>query len=545
MHSIRETPRWDCVSASHSRIMKKFVTLLFLLTSAFCATDMNAQIQFPNRKLQKENEQLRACVDSLRNVIEQLRMTCEQEELVSEENPTVEYTAELTDSLIGEWYQNTRIDDYAFDESMTLDSLRFTSNIPDSIIIKRLEAINSYIQVPYNNTVRNYIILYSEKMPTAMGRVLGESKYYMPIFEETFARYHMPLELKYMAIIESMLNPTAESRVGARGMWQFMYQTGRQYGLKINSFTDDRLDVEKAVDAAARYLSDAYQIFGDWNLAISSYNCGIGNVNKAIRRAGRRDFWSIYPYLPRETRGYVPAFVGAMYAMNYYREYGIVPQIPSTPVAVDTFMVTRNLHFKQINEVVGIPVEDLSRLNPQYVHQIIPGSEGPCVLKIPYTWSNAFMDVNPDSLYKHKADTLLSPQIIKNIQASGSETRIAYKVKSGDYLGRIATRYHVTVNQLMKWNHLRSTNLRVGQVLYIYRNGAAPVESSASTSSSSSSSSSSGSASYVTYTVKSGDSFYLIAKRYPGISAQDIMNYNGISSSKLRPGMKIKIPVKK
>ena len=503
-----------------------------------------------NKKYQEEFKRLLSKIDSLQNVIDSLQMETEEEVLVPVETEApLEYTSEVTDSLLGEWYRSTQIEDYVPENPGSLDSMIFSSNVPDDVIIKRIEAINSYIKVPFNQTVKNYVVLYSEKMPTSMGLVLARSKYYMPIIEETLVRYNLPVELKYMAIIESMLNPTAESRAGARGMWQFMYTMGRHYGLKINSFVDERFDFEKAVDAAARYLIDSYRVFGDWNLAICSYNCGAGNVNKAIRRSGgSRNFWDIYPFLPRETRGYVPAFVGAMYAMNYYKDYGIVPAEQELPEQVDTFMISKNLHFKQINEVVGVPMEDLTRLNPQYLHQIIPGVEGECVLKLPYTWTNAFIDANPDSLYSHRSEELMSPQVIKNIQESGNETRTAYRVKSGDYLGRIASRYHVSVNQLMKWNHLRNSNLRVGQVLYIYHNGAAPVSSASSSSASSSAAkaqSSKATGEYTTYTVKSGDSFYLIAKKYPGISAQDIMDYNGISSSKLRPGMKIKIPASK
>ena len=250
-----------------------------------------------------------------------------------------------------------------------------------------------------------------------------------------------------------------------------MYNTGRTYGLTIDSFVDERLDVEKSADAAARYLRDAYRIFGDWSLAISSYNCGAGNISKAIRRAsGQRDFWSIYPYLPRETSRYMPAFVGAMYAMTYYKEYGIEPQEVGMPAAVDTFMIRKRLHFKQLNEVVGIPVEDLERLNPQYVHDIVPGTEAaPCVLNLPYNWSPAFDAADKDSLYNHKAVELFSAEATKAAVAGGPSNRIVYKVKSGDYLGKIASCYHVSVSQLKKWNHLRSDKLRVGQVLYIYK----------------------------------------------------------------------------
>ncbi|MBO4263579.1 MAG: LysM peptidoglycan-binding domain-containing protein, partial [Bacteroidales bacterium] len=252
--------------------------------------------------------------------------------------------------------------------------------------------------------------------------------------------------------------------------WQFIYSTARTYGLRIDSYVDERLDVEKAVDAAARYLRDAYRIFGDWPLAISSYNCGAGNVNKAIRLAGKKDFWAVYDYLPRETRGYVPAFVGAMYAMTYSREYGLKPAEVGMPAATDTFIVRRNLHFKQVSEVAGIPMEDLKNLNPQYYNDIIPGNGGPCVLRVPYRWTAAFVDAHTDSLYAYKASEYLSAQVLKGIdEGANPYRRTAYRVKNGDYLGKIASRYHVSVAQIKKWNHLRSDRLRIGQVLYIYK----------------------------------------------------------------------------
>jgi membrane-bound lytic murein transglycosylase D len=351
-----------------------------------------------------------------------------------------------------------------------------------------------------------------------------------------------------------MLNPVATSRAGARGIWQFMYQTGTSYGLEINSYVDERLDVEKAVDAAARYLRDAYRTFGDWALAISSYNCGAGNVSKAIRRAdGKRDYWSIYPYLPRETRNYVPAFVAAMYAMTYYREYGIVPQMTGVPAQTDTFMINRNLHFAQIEAVVGVPMEDLENLNPQYVNDIIPGNNHPYILKLPYTWTSRFLDANRDTLYAYKADSLVLGRVLqdsrtgkstgKSGSSSSSQQRIAYKVKSGDYLGKIASRYGVTVAQLKSWNRLRSNSIQIGQTLYIYKNGSGPVITQGSTGGSSSSSSSS-KPKTVIYTVKNGDSLYKIAKNYPGISAEDIKKANGLKSDNIKAGQKLTIPTK-
>ncbi len=515
----------------------------------------------PRKALEAENSQLKSSLDSLQYIVDSLSARLyadETEQLAVLKNdgildPEIDYTPEVTDSLLQLWYRYSFIGDFDTVNEFNMDSVRFNSNVSDEEMMRRLESMNSFISLPYNDIVKNYIILYSERMPTRMGQVMGLSNYYFPIFEEVFNRYGLPLELKYMAVVESMLNPVARSKAGAMGIWQFMYSTGKSYGLEITSYVDERLDVEKAADAAARYLRDSYKVFGDWALAISSYNCGSGNVSKAIRRAGgKRDFWSIYPYLPRETRGYVPAFVGAMYAMTYYREYGIVPQDVGLPAKVDTFEIRRNLHFEQINAVVGVPKQDLKNLNPQYVHEIIPGNNHSYIVKIPTSWTSSFVEADSDSLYAYKADSLFSTKVLQQVENSAKNTgRIAYKVKSGDYLGRIASRYGVTVNQLKRWNNLNSSNIRVGQTLYIY--GASPAVETAAVSSSGSSSasqttssasaaSSSSGGNQGIYTVKSGDSLYTIAKRYPGVSAENIKQANGLKSDKIRPGQKLIIP---
>lgn len=437
--------------------------------SIFTKHPTRREVLLENRSLKLSVDSLSRVVDSLRNIVGEPAVDgLAATEEFSAAADSIVFDQMLSDSLFDLWMKSRQIRYYEKTDSLTEDS-RLQSNVPDSLMMRRLEALNPFFTLPFNETVRNYIIRYSEKMPIQVGRILGLSSYYLPIFEETFAKYDLPLELKYLSVIESGLNPVARSRAGALGMWQFMYSTARSYGLKINSFVDERLDVWKAADAAARYLRDAYTVFGDWNLAICSYNCGPGNVQKAIRRSGSRKFWDIYDFLPRETRGYVPAMVGAMYALTYYREYGIVPQDMGMPAALDTFEVHRNLHFRQVSEVVGVPMDVIREFNAQYTHDIIPGSEGVCVLRLPYKWTPAFLDAEPDSLYGHLSDSLLSPNILKNIRQGGSGTRIAYKVKSGDYLGRIAGRYHVSVNQIMKWNHLRNTKLRIGQVLYIYK----------------------------------------------------------------------------
>ena len=531
------------------------------------------------KELARENARMREVLDSLISELEKVRSKAVHHipEQADEGGLAIEgllpedYTLDVTDSLLSLWYVHKSMlkgDTVSFN----MDSVHFRSSVTDKEYLQRLADMNSFITLPFNETVRNYIILYSEKMPTKMSSMLALSQYYFPIFEEIFDRYGLPKELKYMAVIESAFNPVAVSRAGAKGMWQFMYNTAKMYGLTINSFVDERLDPVKSADAAARYMRDAYRIFGDWNLAISSYNCGSGNVNKAMRRSGSREFWPVYNYLPRETRGYVPAFVGAMYAFTYYREHGLVPETDSMPVQVDTFHIRRMLHFQQVSALTGVSVEMLKKLNPQYVHDIVPGTaKEEYVLRLPYQYTSKFIE-NEDSVYAYNAKEYFSPATLQNIAVSGSASsqRIAYKVKSGDYLGRIASRYHVTVKQIMEWNHLRNTNLRVGQVLYIYGKFNGPVaQSSGASSKSSAASSSKGSASsdgatrasskgsaatpppadsaaegtYTVYVVKSGDSLYRISQDYPGVSADDIMKFNGIGTD-IRPGMKLKIPKK-
>ncbi len=510
-------------------------------------------------EIKAENARLITELDSLKAELERYKAELQRTDSLTNEildyyevesdNDTLyveNYTAEVSDSLLNIWYAHRMAS--AEDEGVDIDSVVFLSNVPDSVYIKRISQMNSFITLPYNDIVKNHIIRYSDKMPVKMSHMLGLCEYYMPIFEETFDRYDMPEELKAMAIIESALNPLAVSRVGAKGMWQFMYHTAKIYGLHIDSFVDERLDPVKSADAAARYLKDAYEIFGDWNLAIASYNCGAGNVNKAIRRSGgKRAFWDIWPYLPRETRGYVPAFVGALYTMKYHREHGIRPEAIQMPVHVDTFKIRKMLHLKQVSELTGAPLDELKNLNPQYKHEIIPGNEREYILRLPYIYSNAYIE-HEDSIHLHKADIYFNPVTIKKIKDGGDGERIVYRVKKGDVLGKIAGRYRVSVAQIKRWNNLKSNNIRIGQRLIIYRGGKAPASSSRKGNSSKQATSriiQGENGSYVEYIVQKDDSFYLIAKKYPGVSDKDIMKFNGFTSTKIRPGMKIRIPVKK
>ena len=507
------------------------------------------------------------------------------------------------DSLYWDWQSKNFI---TIDENCRM--LPEGPKVSDSVYIDRLSRIPTIIEMPFNDIVKKHIEAYTGRLRNKVSFMLAAANFYMPMFEEALEAYDLPMELKYLPIIESALNPKALSRVKATGLWQFMLRTSKSYGLETNSLVEERFDPQKSTWAAARYLKDLFNIYKDWNLVLAAYNCGPGNVNKAIRRAGgSRAFWDIWPYLPRETRGYVPAFVGALYTLKYHKEHGIKPEAVGMPIAVDTFYINKQLHLKQVSELTGAPLDELKNLNPQYRHEIIPGHEREYILRIPYTYTNAFIE-KEDSLYKHKTDIYFNPVTIKQIKDGGDGERIVYKVKSGDYLGKIAGKYRVSVAQIKKWNNLKSNDIRVGQKLIIYRGGNAPANtysSSSTAKSTSSSSTPSGSKitytvqkgdvlgriaekhgvslselmnwnkltsntiqigqkliiytddapssqpagnsaasakGYTNYTVKSGDSFYSIAKNYPGVSAQNIMDYNKLSSSSLRPGMTIKIP---
>ncbi len=441
------------------------------------------------------------------------------------------------DSLLSLYYQQmeSSSDDF-FEDNM--DSLVLSSDTPDSVYVARLKKMNSFISLPYNDIVRNYLIAYTQKHNAKMQTVLGLAEYYMPMFEDILNQYNLPLELKAMAVIESALNPVAVSRVKAKGMWQFMYATARRYGLEMTSYVDERFDPVKSAHAAARYMRDSYLIYGDWALAIASYNCGPGNVNKAIRRSGGgKDFWEIYRYLPRETRGYVPSFIAALYMMTYYNEHHLRPVPANLSANMDTLHISRMLHFDQVVHFTGIPKEQLKYYNPQYVHEIIPGqAEHPYILRMPYNYVTRFVE-NEDQVYKYKDSVYFSPAAVKQIKegAAPGGQQIVHKVKSGETLSHIAVKYHVKVADLQRWNGVKD-NLKIGQRIVIYTNGSGP---SKSVSTGGNTTTSGG---YVYYTVRKGDSLSVIAEKFSGVTVKSIMNLNGLSgSSKIYPGMKLKV----
>ena len=365
------------------------------------------------------------------------------------------------------------------------------------VYIDRLKRLPTIIEMPYNEVVQKFIDRYSGKLRRSVSYMLGAGNFYMPVFEEALEAYNLPLELKYLPVIESALNPTAVSRVGATGLWQFMIGTGKRYGLEVNSLIDERRDPVKASYAAAHYLSDLYKIFDDWSLVIAAYNCGPDKVNKAIHRAkGSADYWNIYPYLPKETRGYVPAFIAANYIMNYYCDHNICPMVTELPLKTDTVVVNKDLHLEQIAQVLNINIQHLRNLNPQYRRDIVNGLNKPMTVRLPATLIGSFID-QEDSIYNFKTDELLLKRSVVEVNqeepkvsrhsyyssrhrssATRSKSRKSRSrkskrggrnvtIKSGDTLSEIAERNHTTVAKLRKLNKISGNHIRAGKKLKV------------------------------------------------------------------------------
>lgn len=352
----------------------------------------------------------------------------------------------------------------------------FDVPVSDSICKVRLSKMPYLMEMPYNSTIRSFIDLYTVRKRRQVEYMLGMSEYYFPLFEQVLGANNLPLELKYLSIIESALNTTIVSRMGAAGLWQLMIGTGRMYGLEINSLVDERLSPVKATNAAAHFLKDLYSIYGDWNLVIAAYNCGPGNVNKAVRRAGgKRDYWTIYPYLPKETRGYVPIFIAANYSLHYAADHKLCPAIVNMPTLTDTVMVHQRIHLEQIANVLNLPIEEIRLLNAQYRKDIVPGNIKPYSVCLPLNYANTFID-RYDEIVAYKADSLINNRRteIEIPQAApisiGGSGRVTYhKVKKGQTLGGIADRYGVSVAKLKKWNRIHGSTINPGQRLKIIK----------------------------------------------------------------------------
>ena len=392
------------------------------------------------------------------------------------------------DSLLNLYYSKTYLQP---DEDCNYQNVNPTYD--KQVYIDRLKRLPNVMEMPYNDIVQKFIDRYTNRLRHSVSYMLGAANFYVPIFEEALETYGLPLELKYLPVIESALNPKATSRVGAAGLWQFMVATGKQYGLEVNSLIDERRDPIKSSYAAARYLKDLYKIFGDWNLVIAAYNCGPENINKAIHRAdGQADYWKIYPYLPRETRGYVPAFIAANYVMNYYCEHNICPMRTKLPAKTDTIMVNKDVHLKQISEVCGLSIDELRTLNPQYRRDIVNGGSRPSIIRLPANAVKTFI-ANEDSIYNYNSDNLLIRRSLVEVDnttpstyvrksssrknSSGSKGRSGKKkrsskgktitIKNGDTLSEIAARNHTTVKKLRQLNGIKGNNIRAGKKLKV------------------------------------------------------------------------------
>jgi membrane-bound lytic murein transglycosylase D len=480
---------------------------------------------------------------------------------------TEKISADL-DSLVSSWYIKTALlnnPDLFSDDTAGVQ-------YPDSVYEDRISKINSVIKLKYNSIIRNYIHVYTIKKRDKFAAILGLKDYYFPMIEDIFDSYGLPAELKYMAVIESALNVNAVSKMGATGLWQFMYSTGRMYGLTINSVVDERRDPVKSTHAAAKYIKDLYNIYKDWTLVIAAYNCGPGNVNKAIRRSGnKKDYWDIFYRLPRETRGYMPGYIAAAYSINNYEKHNIRPLPLNIPLSTDTIMVHQDIHLSQISEVMKIPLGELRALNSQYRTGLIPGSSKPMSLTMPMNHLGDFIDLN-DTIRNYKPDVYLNGSVrIADPSRSTyvaadikGKTKLIYTVKEGDNLGFISEWYRVGLSDLRYWNNIYRNTIRIGQKLAIFVNPSkseyfgtvnsmtfeekqamigktvpvntqpAQVEFTAETE-----------GDYIVHTVRYGDTIWDIVKMYGNVTTTDVLSLNNISDpQKIQVGQRLKIKKK-
>jgi len=539
--------------------MNKINYGILIITLLICTINSNAQIKNnqPTTSINTEVNRL----DSVKSILADPFPDDNLDNILSDK----------LDSMVNTWYvQNA----YAVDSLEKACSYVEQNEIPDSVYISRLQNLDSYVPLPYNESVKKFINFYLNKRRGQVSIMMGLTNYYFPLFEEALAKYNLPAELKYLPIIESALNPRIVSRAGASGLWQFMYGTAKMYGLEINSYIDERNDPIKSTDAAARYLRDLYAIYGDWHIVIAAYNCGPGNVNKAVRRSGgKQSYWEIYSKLPKETRGYIPIFIAATYVMNHAKEHNLVPIQPSFKLLTDTIIVNSYVNFEQIAANLDIPVLEIRQLNPQYKRDIIPAkADKPYVLKLPIDKISPFIDnetqifaYNRDKYFPNNQIALIKEVVGKSNYNTEGKKKIVYTVQSGDSPGKIAGRFRISTSNLVAWNNIRHNLIRTGQKLTIYVNGntpetlakaepakAKPEVSKVEPSSEniplqlqSISAESALNGEYTVYTVRSGDSLYTIAKQFAGVSDLEIKLLNKIKNARsLVPGQKLKIPVK-
>lgn len=466
--------------------MTKIVFRIFIVLAATLSLTQNAQSQALKPKKLNAKAQLaleRQKVDSLTSLVEEFRQresewqkAWHDEKDAREQQPqskrlTVEYTPAQVDSLhrVLKLQQVNDTFQAFFEEYICEPEHPSTDTAMDSLYKARLDLLVTPIHLPYNELVRDKIRVYTNPSGV-MSRVLARAKYYFPMIEEELLKAGMPVELRALAIIESALLPTAISRAGAAGLWQFMPRTGKSYGLEINTMIDERMDPVKSTRAACKYIKDLYNMYNDWSLALAAYNCGPGNVNKALARAGGKpeSFWDVYWYLPRETRGYVPAFIAATYAYAYHQAHDIEYAEPPLPIAVDTICIDRLMHLKQITSTINVDSTTVAMLNPQYKLEIIPATTKNYTLILPANRITEYISMQ-DSIFAKDSTYLkeyLNPGVVEKKMQSPAV--VYHKVKSGETLGAIASKYRVTTKQLMMWNNLKNANrISIGQRLRI------------------------------------------------------------------------------
>ena len=453
-----------------------------------------------------------------------------------------EHAASLDKKWLDDLYSNTLYDTiYESVLDLNFETVEFPE-LPTDTLKARLKELSAKtpFNVEYNSDLESVIKSFLKNKRDFLQRMITLSAYYFPMFERELDNYNIPLEIKYLAVIESALRPRAKSRVGATGLWQFMYSTGKMYGLDVSSYVDERSDPIKSTEAAAKYLAKLYEIFGDWDLALAAYNSGPGNVTKAIRRSGGyQNYWNIRNNLPRETAGYLPAFLSCMYIFEYAEQHGFKRMKPEFAyVETDTIRVRQMISLDQVSEVTDVDIEQLQFLNPSYKLDIIPYIKGEnYTLRLPRSAIGTFVS-NEDAIYAYaKAEFDKREKPLPQFFDTDSKT--TYVVRSGDYLGRLSRKFGVRVSQIKQWNGLRSNDLRIGQRLTIYPKNYVAVSKGSAASGSTSNIKVSGEV--MTYVVRSGDSLWSISQKFPGVSVQNIKDWNGISGSKLKPGMKLKI----
>jgi len=461
------------------------------------------------------------------------------------------------DSLVNLTYIQRLNQNATSSASGNFKSYEIPSYSPE-IYKKRIEKIQTPIPLCYNSQVQEYINLYALKKRDLTERVMGLSGYYFPMFEQVLDQQGLPLEFKYLSIVESALNPTAVSRAGATGIWQFMLATGKLYDLKVNSYIDERRDPALATYAACQYFKDMYAVYNDWLLVIAAYNCGAGNVNKAIARSGgKRTFWEISPYLPRETRGYVPAFIAVTYLMSYPSEHNLIPVAPAISYfQADTVMTDQMVSLNKIADAINVPADMMKYLNPMYKRGIVPESDVPLPLCLPSNKINAYL-ANFSNIYQPEGNQSYNSFAANANEVesqSGQLVKKYHSVKKGEHLQGIAKRYHVTVNDLKSWNKLKGNKLVTGQKLAVYvfsrkKPNTIAVKNTTSNSTVASSatsktkpvSSNGGDSKFVWHTVQPGDSLWKIAQRYEGVTVEQIKELNNLQSNNLKVGTKLKV----